>query len=164
MYYQARFDMQKIKLFCKKALHFVTECTLVAFTLFLLSPVNKVAAEITNPSINSEFGSNSVAARSGTTFVSYFVYIWNALMVVGGIIVLFFFIQAAIEWITAGGDSGKITKARDRLLQSIIGLFILVFSFVIVNYISYLLFGGVGFDILNLTLPSANLVPPAANP
>ena len=62
-------------------------------------------------------------------------------MVVGGLIVLFFFIQAAIEWITAGGDSGKITKARDRMIQSTIGLFVLIFSFVIVNYISFLLFG-----------------------
>lgn len=112
---------------------------------------------ITNDSVG-DLGSNADAAMSGATFVDYFIYLWNALMVVGGLIVLFFFIQAAIEWITAGGDSGKIQKARDRMIQSTIGLFILVTSFIIVNYISSLLFGG-NFNILNLTLPDPNAAP-----
>lgn len=107
---------------------------------------------ITNPSTGS-LGDDPNTAMSGETFVTYFIYIWNAMMVVGGLIVLFFFIQAAIEWITAGGDTGKIQKARDRMIQSTIGLFILVMSFVIVNFISAILFGD-NFNILNLTLPS----------
>lgn len=114
-----------------------------------------LAQGITNPVIG-DLGNSPTAARSGVTFVKYFVYIWNALMLVGGLLVLFFFIQAAIEWITAGGDSGKIQKARDRMIQSVIGLFLLVFSFIIVNFVSNLLFAGTGFNILDLNLPSAD--------
>lgn len=122
--------------------------------LAVSSSVREASAQITNPTIG-DLGDRPDDASSGALFVEYFIYLWNALMVVGGIIVLFFFIQAAIEWITAGGDSAKIVKARERMLQSTIGLFILVFSFVIVNFISALLFGD-SFNILDLTLPTAS--------
>lgn len=139
--------------------HSLTHSIFLAVALTLLSLPARVSAQITNPSIGGALGGEGdealQAAESGATFVNYFVYLWNAVMVVGGLIVLFFFIQAGIEWITAGGDSAKITKARERMLQSTIGLFILVFSFVIINFISALLFGG-DFNILNLTLPTPN--------
>ena len=121
----------------------------------MVSLVDQAQAQISNPAIDPAFGDDIDNAKSGLIFVTYFIYIWNAVMVVGGLMVLVFFIQAAIEWITAGGDSGKIQKARDRMIQSVIGLFLLVFSFVIINFISNLLFGGTGFNILNLSLPSA---------
>lgn len=130
--------------------------SVVALANLLVMPFFHRAAAftgITNPSVEGALGNDRTGAESGATFVAYFIYIWNALMVVGGLVLLLYFIQAAIEWITAGGDSGKITKARDRMIQSTIGFFILVFSFVIVNYVSSLLFGG-SFNILNLSLPS----------
>ena len=137
-------------IFSKSAM--VTAC-IAWMSIFVLPIFSKASAQITNPSIDPEFGTNvGGAASTGTAFVTYFIYIWNTLMVVGGLIVLLFFIQAAIEWITAGGDSGKIQKARDRMIQSTIGLIILVFSFVIVSFVSNLLFAGVGFNILNLQL------------
>ena len=129
--------------------------TLAVFTFFCVSMpsfTDQAQAQITNPVIDPAFGANDDDAKSGLIFVTYFIYIWNAVMVVGGLMVLVFFIQAAIEWITAGGDSGKIQKARERMIQSVIGLFILVFSFVIIGFISSLLFGEVGFDILKLQL------------
>lgn len=128
---------------------------IAVFTFFCVGMValtDQAQAQITNPVIDPAFGAKDDDAKSGLIFVTYFIYIWNAVMVVGGLMVLVFFIQAAIEWITAGGDSGKIQKARERMIQSVIGLFILVFSFVIIGFISSLLFGEVGFDILKLQL------------
>lgn len=135
-----------------KSLRITLSSLLATASLALTVGVRTVSAQITNPTIG-ELGNDPDAAASGTTFVDYFVYLWNAIMVVGGLVVVFFFIQAAIEWITAGGDSAKITKARERMLQSTIGLFILVFSFLIVNFIGELLFGG-NFNLLDLSLPS----------
>ena len=128
----------------------------LSFSL-LMATANRVKAEITNDALRPAFGNDAAAAQSGATFVNYFIFIWNVLMLVGGLVVLLFFVQAAIEWITAGGDSGKITKARDRMLQSTIGLFLLVFSFVIVNFISSLLFAGTGFNILDMTITSPGI-------
>ncbi|MBP7875375.1 hypothetical protein KA012_00070 [Candidatus Woesebacteria bacterium] len=110
---------------------------------------------ITNRSIDPAYGGDPAKAADGSIFVTYFINVWNSVMVIGGLIVLFFYIQAGIEWITAGGDSGKIQKARDRMIQSTIGLFILVSSFIIINFVSSLLFKGTGFNIMNLTLPGA---------
>ena len=107
---------------------------------------------ITNPAIGS-LGDNPSAAASGATFLYYFVYLWRVLMAVGAIFVLIYFIWAAIEWINAGGDSGKVQKARDRIIQSFIGLILLVFSFVIVNFIGSLFFDG-QFDIINPEIPT----------
>jgi len=46
-------------------------------------------------------------------------------LVVGAIALLLFLVWGAIEWITAGGDSGKIEKARTRITQSIVGILVL---------------------------------------
>lgn len=92
-------------------------------------------------------------AESGGTFVRFFIIIWRALYTVGGLIVIIMFLWGAISWITGGGDAGKVQKARDQITQAVIGLIILVGSFVIIAYISQVAFGD-QFDILNLTLPT----------
>lgn len=107
-------------------------------------------AQISNPVISETLGNDVEAAESGSIFVSYFVDIWNTVISIGGLIVLIMFLWGALEWITAGGDSGKIEKARNRIMQSIIGLLILVSSFVIIGFVSQLFFGE-EFSLLNLT-------------
>ena len=45
--------------------------------------------------------------------------------VVAAVILLFNLLYAGIQWISAGGDSGKIDKAKNRLTQSVVGILIL---------------------------------------
>ncbi|MCB9813462.1 MAG: hypothetical protein H6772_03585 [Pseudomonadales bacterium] len=110
--------------------------------------VFKVLA-FTNPVIGESLGGNAEEAADGTTFVNYFVTVWNAFIVIGAILVLIYFLWGAIQWISAGGDKSKIETARNRITHSILGLIILVSSFVIIGFISSLLFGD-EFSILNL--------------
>jgi hypothetical protein len=51
---------------------------------------------------------------------------------------------SGIRWITAGGDSGKIGKAKEDIITSLIGLFIAVFAY-------YFLYT-INPDLTNLTL------------
>jgi hypothetical protein len=131
---------------------------------FFTTTVQTFAQGITNPVIGG-LGDDAEKAKSGELFTSYFVDIWNAVITVGGLIVLVMFLWGAIEWITAGGDSSKIEKARDRILQSLIGLIILVSSFVIIGFISQLLFGE-EFSLLNLSFssPDAAVIPGSNTP
>lgn len=115
-----------------------------------------VQAVITNPA-TGVWGSDAEGAKKGTLFATMFVYFWNVAITVGGVIVVVFFLQAAIEWITAGGDSGKIQKARERIVQSFLGLAILAFSFVLINFIGSVLFGD-NFQLLNFSLPTPDQV------
>src|SRR5688572_15356673 len=57
------------------------------------------------------------------------------LTVLGGLFFVFFFVLAAFQWITAGGDSGKIEKARGQMTQGILGLVVLVASYGIIGLI-----------------------------
>lgn len=98
-------------------------------------------------------------AATGLTFVSYFITIWQALITVGAILVIVFFLWGSIEWITSGGDSGKVQKARDRITQAIIGLVILVGSFVIIAFLGSLFFGP-DFDVFRMTFPTPDTIRP----
>lgn len=110
-------------------------------------------AAIINP-VTGELGNDAEKAASGATFVDYFTTLWNSAITFGAISVLIMFLWGAIDWITAEGDSGKVEKARNKIIQSIIGLLILVSSFVIIGFISQLLFGE-EFSILNLSFTKA---------
>jgi uncharacterized membrane protein HdeD (DUF308 family) len=68
------------------------------------------------------------------------------LTIAGGILFLTMFIIGAYGWITAEGKPEKLDAARQRIINAITGMFILVSAFAIATVIGYLL----GIDILNL--------------
>lgn len=69
---------------------------------------------------------------------------------VGGIGVIIFFIWGAVDWIMSGGDKEKVSNARKKMTNAIIGLVILALSFAIIRVVGAI----VGFDPLgNLQLP-----------
>ncbi|NCN24364.1 MAG: hypothetical protein COU65_03770 [Candidatus Pacebacteria bacterium CG10_big_fil_rev_8_21_14_0_10_42_12] len=125
---------------------------LTFLAIFFLS-ATVAFAQIKNPVIG-DLGNSAENANNGSIFTGYFIVLWRSAITIGALAVIVLFIQGAIEWITAGGDSGKIESARNRLTQSAIGLFILVSSFTIIAYVSKLLFG-TDFRILMLQFPSA---------
>lgn len=111
-----------------------------------------VQAEITNPVIGT-LGDDSEKANTGAISTRYFVVIWRAIIFVGGLSVLLYLVWGAVEWISAGGDSGKIQKARDKMTQGVVGMIVLVGTFVIAQLISELFFDG-QFDLLKLSIES----------
>ena len=139
-----------------------TLTALTALGATLIAPIAAFAA-INNPALPENLGGtaeSSDAATSGTVFVQYLVSLWESMINVGGLLVLFYFVWGGIEWITAGGDSGKLEKARLRMMHAVVGLLILVSSFVILGYISTALFGE-EFQILNLSFPTPGDAPSA---
>jgi hypothetical protein len=69
----------------------------------------------------------------------YFSSIIGGIMVVAVLLVLFFLIWGAIEWITAGGDQSKIQKGRDKIVQSIIGIIVLSSALAILSVLQLFL-------------------------
>jgi hypothetical protein len=72
------------------------------------------------------------------------------LTVLAGIFFVVYFILGALSWITAGGDTSKIQKARDQIVQGVIGLIVIVGAYAVVGIIGSV----VGINILN---PAAQL-------
>ncbi len=52
-----------------------------------------------------------------------------------GIIFLIIALYAGFTWMTAGGDSDKVTKARQWLTNAILGLIIILSAYAISNYV-----------------------------
>jgi len=61
----------------------------------------------------------------GTALGVRFGMIISFLMVIASLLVLLYLIWGAMEWITAGGDSGKVEKARSKMFNAIIGIIVL---------------------------------------
>jgi hypothetical protein len=137
----------------KKVFTSISATTLTLMASFFAF-VQTAQAAITNPALGEDLGGDPLAATEGTTFLSYFVLLWRAVITVGALMVIVFFVWGGIEWISAGGDTAKVQKARDRLTQSAIGLIVLVASFSIIGLLSSLFFGE-DFNLLKLTIPTA---------
>jgi len=80
-----------------------------------------------------------------TSLESWISNIIGLLTTLGALVFIFMFFYGALSWIAGGDDSSKVQKARDQMIQGIIGLVILVAGYAIIGLIGAL----VGIDILN---------------
>jgi hypothetical protein len=56
-----------------------------------------------------------------------------------GLVTFFYMLWGAFDWITAGGDEGKIKSARQKITQGVIGLAVLASTFAVFLIIQYFL-------------------------
>lgn len=109
---------------------------------------NLLAQSITNPVLQG------ISGISGAEFFSRVIPNFITLIFVVGILVfVLYFMFGAISWITSGGDKTAAEIAKHRISQAVIGLFILLLIFAILNLIE--LFFGIkikGFDISTLRI------------
>lgn len=95
--------------------------------------------------------------------ILFFTNVIRLLFVVAGIWAFVNLILAGFGYMTAGGDSKKLTAAWDRIWQTLMGLVIIVGSFVIISIASYILFGSADF-ILHPQLYGPKPVSPSPGP
>lgn len=77
--------------------------------------------------------------------------LWQTIIIVGGLAFILYFLMGGINWITAGGDKGKIEEARGKITQGLVGLAVLAASYVIIKFIET----AIGMNLLNITWPTA---------
>lgn len=108
---------------------------------------------LTDPALGGLFAADSAAGQQSLTNLESFISrIIGFLTVIASVAFVVYFLLGAVSWITAGGDASKIQKARDKIVQSVIGLIVLAGSFVIIEFISTSFFqASLGFDILNFS-------------
>lgn len=78
---------------------------------------------------------------SPSGLITLFNNILRLLIVIAGIYALLNFILAGYDFISAGGDPKKIDAAWAKIWQSLVGLLIIVISFLLAALIGKLLFG-----------------------
>lgn len=82
----------------------------------------------------------------------------GALTILAILFFVVFSFLAAFEWATAGGDSSKVEKAKNRFIWGTLGIILIVASYAIIGLIGSL----VGVDILNPGDLIQNIVPGVA--
>jgi len=88
--------------------------------------------------------------KGASGFARYIAIIWQVLVIFGGLAVLLWIIWGALDWIMAGGNAERLKSAKDKISNGILGLAILVLSFLIVKLISAI----TGLNILNPDWPT----------
>lgn len=82
----------------------------------------------------------------------------NSILFVGALLTFGYLLWGGIDWITSGGDSGKVESARKKITQAIIGLVVLASVFAVFFVIQSFL----GLNIISKPVgPSASSFVPA---
>ncbi len=75
------------------------------------------------------------ATNPGAGFYPFLSNTGGVIMVIASLLVLLYLIWGGIEWITSGGDSAKVQKARDKITQAVIGIIILSLTFALYSVV-----------------------------
>ncbi len=127
-----------------KKLAFITS----AVASLLMMPVRALAA---SPGIN--IAQPAQGFKSITDFINKTITVALAFALLAVLVML---IIGAFEWITSGGDKEAVGKARNRIINALIGLAVLAVAYALARI------GGqfVGFDIGNIAIPSPDTSSP----
>lgn len=87
--------------------------------------------EIVNKALPAEIASKTPA--QGLAF--YIAVLWRSIVTLGGVAFLIFLIWGGIEWLTAGGDKGRVETAQKMISNAVIGLAVLIGSYAIAYFI-----------------------------
>ena len=66
-------------------------------------------------------------------------------LTVAAIVAFFYLIVSGFQYMTAGGDADKATKARQGIINAIIGIVIILVSYIVITYVANVV-GGAGTD------------------
>lgn len=115
----------------------------------LLFPVVSFAQSQRGP-VDIRIGTPNQGIAPNTTPGTVLTNILTIVFVIAALVVLFFIISGAFQWITSGGDKEKVGKARGAILNAIIGLALLALAFLIARVAAQI----VNVDLLNLSIPT----------
>ena len=71
------------------------------------------------------------AAATPAAFGNFISLILSAVFVIAGLMLLLFLVWGAIDWITGGGEKGKIEAARNKMTNAVIGIIVLASTLVL---------------------------------
>tara|TARA_Y100000310_G_scaffold279462_1_gene298579 strand:+ start:394 stop:933 length:540 start_codon:yes stop_codon:yes gene_type:complete len=87
-------------------------------------------------------GLNLKTDQSLTTLAAWF---YTFLVSISGLAAFVMIVWGGIQWMTSSGDTGKISDAKDRIQKALLGLLIVLSSFLILQVINP--------DLTNLSIP-----------
>ena len=110
----------------------------------MLTNLTVLAQGITNPALDP-----AIRDLTGEGFLQNFLPRFIGVgFVIGALVFLFVMIIGGIQWITSGGDKAAIETARSKIINALIGLFLLLSVFAILALLSSFF----GLNLLQINL------------
>jgi hypothetical protein len=94
----------------------------MSFTLFAIQ------LDIAGQAVSQQVPGAANLATADAGFGKMMSGLMSFIMAIAAILLLVYLLWGGIEWITAGGDIGKVESARNRITQGIIGIIVLAAS------------------------------------
>lgn len=137
--------MQGYKLqIMKKTILSVLALTVFAFPLFAFAQTKPTVAKqsdsVTDAQRQLDASANQAGINSTTSLDQQIATIVKLVLGFLGIVFLILTIIAGFKWMTAGGDAGQVKTAQQSMTNATIGLGIILFSYLISNYVVFSLF------------------------
>lgn len=113
-----------------------------------------ILAQIRNPILPPSLGGgpNPDVSQGGNSLGLLISNLLGALFIAAFLLAFMLLITSGIQWITAGGDKQALEKARNGILNAIMGLVIVAAAFAIMTLIGQFF----GIELTHLTIPSIN--------
>ena len=121
----------------KKLLSFAVLATM-AFSLAMALPVSAQVDKILDSDQLQAVAQDSYNESTGapkTGIQNIVVTIINSILGLLGVIFLVLVIYAGFLWMTAGGDSSKVDKAKGYIKNAIIGIIIILAAYIITSFV-----------------------------
>ncbi len=113
-----------------------------------------------SPRFEVDLSSAEAANASSLSNLELFISQLIGFLTVGAsLFFIIYFIMGAFKWTTAGGDSGKVQKARDQMIQGAMGLILIVAAYSVMGIIGTVL----GVEILQPANTLRSIVGPIQN-
>lgn len=123
----------------KKIRTYIAALILVVMSAFVLAPVSTVGAQGALGGVCANDPTNGVCEENAKTenantdnFVKTLV---NVLLYVIGAIAIVMIIIGGLLYVTSSGDSGNITKAKNTIVYSVVGLVVAILAYAIINWV-----------------------------
>ena len=96
---------------------------------------DKLCTGVDSLSVDSQGNCASTTATGTSTINNMITTVINLFSVIVGIIAVIMIIYAGLKYITSGGDSAKITSAKNTIVYAIIGLIVVALAQFIVKFV-----------------------------
>lgn len=107
-----------------------------------------LAQVINNPVIGTfGTGGNTGAASNVAILLGTFI---RVMVIIAGLGFILYFVIGAVEWITGGGDKGKVEEAKNHIINALTGLTVMLALYAVLVFLNQVLH----IDLLNIIWPT----------
>jgi hypothetical protein len=110
--------------------------------------MDRYLAQLTNPVLPPNLGSGSIS-QGGTIIGKLISSIGGLFFIFAFLLTFLYLLMGGISWLTSGGDKSKLTEARDKITNAIVGIVIVAAAYAVFALVGQFF----GLDVKAIRIP-----------